>query len=431
MTLIPPYSAPPPAEVAVLGSCLLEAAALEWCYHNLQEDQFLIRDHKKLFEIMKRMHRMGTPVDLVTLSGNMTEHEKKTYYPAAVGLIEAVQSPRNVRHYSDLMHKAYVNRELEKLYDKIKADPFDVETQKGIRSLWDSLTAKQNSIVSMNDMAKKYPDILEDRKSGKTLRVLSGYEELDTVTGGFHQGNLVVIGARTSIGKTSFLLNLTTRYLNRGLKVLFISAEMLFEELMDRLVSMDSKVYVSKLRSGNLEKTDFSKIMNSLGDFDKQKFWCLEGGRMGINRIRSAVETTSPDIVCVDFIQRFTPPSYNISKASYLSDVANELKNLAKEKRIVVIAASQLNRDIEKSKREDPQLSDYKDSGGIEEAADYSIMLTAEKDDGSMMRGITAHVNKARSGPCGSVQFDFEKGFTLFKEKNFREDLPYENGNQN
>ncbi len=414
-------------ELAVLGSCLLDPVALEWAYYNIPEDEFLIRDNRKLYQIMLRMHKAGSPVDLTTMEGNLTENEKKNYYGYAVQAIEAVQTPKNVRHYGDLVHKNYVTTELDKLYEKIKADPFDVEVQKKIRLLWDSLAAKKNSIVPLSEMAKIYPDILEDRKSGKSLRLLSGYEELDSVTGGFHQGNLVVVGARTSVGKTSFLLNLTLRYLNRNFKVLFISAEMLFEELMDRLVSMTSKVFVSKLRTGNLEKIDYPKVLDSLGEFDKKQFWCLEGGRMGLNRIRNAVETTLPDVVCVDFIQRFTPPNYNISKASYLSDVANELKNLAKEKRIVVIAASQLNRDIEKSKREDPQLSDYKDSGGIEEAADYSIMLTAEKDDGTMMRKVMAHVNKARSGPCGVVEFDFEKGFTLFRERNFPDGLLNEN----
>lgn len=405
------------AEMAVVGSCLIERSCLEWAYYNIPEEEFISKENKKIFQVLKRMHKAGTPVDVTTVEGNLTGYEKKSYWHHVQLLTEKVQSTLNVRHYGEIMHKNYVVSELNKRYEKIKSDPFNIEVQKEIRGLWDSLVAKQNSIIPISDMALKYPDILMDRKSGKSLRILSGYPEFDALTGGFHQGNLVVLGARTSVGKTSFLLNLCIQYMEQNLRILFISAEMLFDELMDRMVSMKSSVYISKLRSGNINDIDNKQIHKSLSGLHGKNFWCLDGGRMGVNRIRTAVEIVKPEVIFVDFIQRFTPPSYNIPRAAYLSDVANELKDLAKEKRIVVIAASQLNRDIEKSDRPDPRLSDYKDSGGIEESADYSLMLVADKESEDIdSKLIKVHINKARSGPCGVVEFGFQKSFTLFTE---------------
>ena len=143
---------------------------------------------------------------------------------------------------------------------------------------------------------------------------------------------------------------------------------------------------------------------------------------MSMSRVRLAMEVIKPEVIFVDFIQRFTPPNPNMNRAAYFSDVANELKNIAKEKRILVVAASQLNRGMEKEGRGDPQLSDYKESGGIEEAADYSMMIAPKKSgvDDMVKKELVLHLNKSRNGPTGKVFFDMLKPRTLFTESQYQ-----------
>lgn len=408
-------------EGAVLGSCLASKEAINYAFYHLPEEYFLEAKNKALFGVYKRLFKSGVDIDPITVLGSMSDYEKKKIggEKYVLGLAEAVPTALNIRHYVSLVRKKYVLVNLAERYDKAKANPLDIENQKEIRKLWDEVNGDDNAVVDAREATLRYTDTLAARKSGKFDRILSGFDQMDAIVGGFYRGNMVILGARTSVGKTSFLLNMAMNFVRRKVKVLFVSAEMTWDELLDRIVSAESGVFVSKLRRGDLQQDDYAKVGIHLAEIADMPLYCIDGGRMSIARIRLAVEIVKPDAIYVDFIQRFTPPNPNQNRAAFFSDLANDLKALAMEKKIVVVAASQMNREIERQERRDPQLSDLKESGGIEEAADVAILMQAEKQEDVMSpeRNVTFHIKKNRHGPTGQVEFTFQKTKTNFVEK--------------
>lgn len=408
------------AEFALLGSCFCgDDAAISYVMNEVTDDFFIESKNKMLFKAMERMYRAGVAIDLTTIEGHLTPHEKKMIGMSYVlDLTEKVSSVLNVRHYANITRNRSITLQLNKAYEKIVVDPWNDETRKDIARMWDRLDNSGHSVISLKDATLKYSDTIERRRTGREFRILCGYSNLDNLIGGFYGGNLIAVGARTSLGKTSFLLNIALRFLRQHLRILFISAEMITDEILDRMVAMEADLPISQLRKGAVLDSDLRRMNDNLSKFHELPMWFLEGGKMSLSRLRHAVDAVNPSVVFIDFLQRFVPPNPAMNRAAYFSDLANEFKTLAMNKKIVVFAASQLNRDIEREGTRPPQLSDFKESGGIEEAADIAILLQAKKNEDSFeQKGITMHICKHRSGPTGRIDFIFKKARTMFFEE--------------
>lgn len=427
-TRVPSAAEASTAEFAVLGSCFCgDAAATDYVVKEVEEDHFLDAKNKMLFKVVKRMHQTGVPIEVTTVEGHLTAHEKKMVGIAhVVDLTEKVGHVMNVRHYANIMRNRAITVQINKQYEKLIADPFNDEAQKEVSRLWDKLNNNGQSVVSLQEGTMSYVETIERRRAGREFRIMTGYGKLDDTVGGFFGGNLIAVGARTSLGKTSLLLNFALRFLQHKLRILFVSAEMITDEILDRMVAMDADLPISKLRKGHIYDEDLKKLHTTLGKFHELPMWFLEGGKMSLSRLRTAVDAVNPSIVFVDFIQRFVPPNPAMNRAAYFSDLANEFKAMALSKKMVVFAASQLNRDIEKdsAKGRAPNLSDFKESGGIEESADIAMLLQGKKptkgDNPNFAlthKKITMHICKHRNGPTGQINFVFEKGRTMFFEE--------------
>jgi len=349
--------------------------------------------------------------------------------PYIIELTDKVQTSLNVRHYWTIMRNRAITVQINKQYEKLIADPFSDDAQKEVSRLWDRLNNNGQTVITLKDATLRYSDTLELRRTGREFRITTGYGQLDEKIGGFFGGNLVAVGARTSLGKTSLLLNIALRFLKQNLRVLFVSAEMITDEILDRMVSMDADLPISHLRKGKLTDEDFRRVNDCLARFHELPLGFLEGGKMSLSRLRTAVDAVNPSVVFVDFIQRFVPPNPSMNRAAYFSDLANEFKAMAMGKKMVVFCASQLNRDIEKDnkgKGRSPNLSDFKESGGIEEACDIAILLqSVKKDETTDIKKITLHVCKHRNGPTGQIPFVFMKARTLFFEEETEIETPY------
>lgn len=414
------------AEFAVLGSCFCSHEAIHYVVTSVDEEHFVEPKNRMLFKVLKRLYNTGVSIDLVTVEGHLTAHEKKYIAtPMLVDLTEKVQTAANVRHYASLMRNHALVIQINKHYEKLRADPFNEEARKDLARLWDKLSNNGQSVVSLKDATLKYTDTVERRRSGKEFRIVTGYSTFDNAVNGFYGGNLVAVGARTSLGKTSLLINFALRFLRQGLRVLFVSAEMVSDEILDRMVSMDADIPISSLRRGILSGDQQQQMLRVIAQYHEQPMWFIEGGKMSLNRLRTAIEAVNPSVIFVDFIQRFVPPNPAMNRAAYFSDLVNELKAMALDRKMVVLVASQLNRDIEKDnkgKGREPQLSDFKESGGIEEAADIAILLQAkrpgknEPPEGDVRR-VVLHVCKHRNGPTGKINFMFKKSRTQFYEE--------------
>lgn len=420
---------PSSAEFAVLGSVLVGVDEVNsYALREIDEDHFLEPKNKMLFKVFARMYKIGVPIDVMTTEGHLTAHEKKMIgLPYLVELTEKVPTALNVRHYHTIMRNRALTSQINKQYEKLMADPFNDDAQKEVSRLWDRLNNQGQTVVSLKQATMNYAETMERRRTGREFTILSGYGNLDRMIGGFFGGNLVAVGARTSLGKTSLLLNIAMNFLKQNLRVLFVSAEMIADEILDRMTAMDADLPIAKLRKGHIYDDDLKKFHTSLEKFHELPMWFLEGGKMSIGRLRTAIDATNPSVVFVDFIQRFVPPNPSMNRAAYYSDLANEFKATAMNKKMVVFCASQLSRDIEKDnngKGRAPSLSDFKESGGIEEAADIAMLLQAQKkEETPLQKKIIVHVLKHRNGPTGTVPFQFMKARTMFFEEEDEPDM--------
>lgn len=410
------------AEYAVVGSCLCgNHEALSYAVRNVDEDHFVEPKNKSLFKVIKRLYSSGVNVDAVTVEGHLTAHEKKVIgLSYIIELTEKVSQALNVRHYHAIMRNRAIISQINKQYEKLRADPFNDEARKEVSQLWDKLSFQGSTVVSLKDATLKYVETIERRKAGREFKVLSGYSSIDDRVGGFYGGNLIAVGARTSLGKTSLLLNFALNFLKQNMRVLFVSAEMITDEIMDRMVSMEENIAISTLRKGTVTDDDLRNATKRLERFNELPMWFLEGGKMTMTRLRTAVDAVNPSVIFIDFIQRFVPPNPAMNRAAYFSDLANEFKALAMEKKIIVFVASQLNRDIERkdAKGRAPNLSDFKESGGIEEACDIAFLLESKKNEETpLFKKIVLHICKHRSGPTGTVPLMFWKARTKFVEE--------------
>jgi len=406
------------SERAVLGSCMVSQEAMQFAFFNLEDEHFSNSTNRALFKGMKRLFKEGMEVDPVTLLGGLSQKEL-----AGAGgrenifqITEDVPTALHVQHYASNMRRHACEAKLSKLYDQSKQDPTSVEIQAKIRQVWDQLNGQGGAVMDAKKGVMRYQEVLEARLNGRIERIKTGFEKFDWLTGGFHRGNLAVFGARTSIGKTSVLLSIAVRFLFRNFRILFLSAEMTFDELLDRIVAAKTDTPLGRIRN-DITNEDFKAAQGVCSELFERPLFVLEGGRLNLSRIRSAIETVQPDIVVVDYLQRISPPSEG-NRAAFYSDAANELKAIALEKKVVVFCASQLNREIEKGDEREPKLSDLKESGGIEEAADLVILMSPKKNDPlEPERDVDFLVLKHRNGPTGKVEFTFKKSTASFEEK--------------
>lgn len=406
-------------EDCVLGSCLIDHHAMGWAHRSIEPEHFTSKANRQIFEIMNSLYTTGRPVDVVTVAGEMGPTLKKAIdLKKLTQAIENTPSASTIEHYADLMRKGSIAFRLDKLYAKLRDDPGDEDAQKDAKRLWDDFGGRIGSAKTMQEAIAGYRRTLDDRKNSRDFHINTGFSKLDELTGGFYGGYMVALGARTSVGKTTAFLHLAYRFLRQKAKTLFISAEMSSDEIIDRLVSMNCEIPAKVLRRGKFEQFDRTRIEDKLTEWTKLPMVWIEGGRMSLTRMRAAIQTYRPSVVFVDFIQRFTPSNPNIQRAAYFSDLANEMKAIAMEQRLVCFAASQLGRAVEFDKNKKPELHHFKESGGIEEASDICIGIhplpEEETDDFRQMDWI---VLKHRHGPVGTVRFMFKKAFTQFFEK--------------
>ncbi len=398
---------------------------MSWAHRSVDPTHFVSKVNRNLFELLDSMYQSGKPIDLVTVQGNLSPSQRKNIdLEKLVKATDSVQRIGNIEHYAELMRKGSVSWRLERLYEELKTDPGDEEGQREVKRLWDEFAGRIGSAKTMPEAIDQYKRTLQDRAQHRYFRILTGFEKFDDIVGGFYEGNLVALGARTSLGKTTAFLHFAYRFLRQQAKVLFISAEMSCDEMLDRLVSMNCNIQAKDLRRGKINTEEMKRLYGRLDDFKELPMVWIEGGRMSLTRMRTAIQTYRPQIVFVDFIQRFTPSNPNMNRPAYFSDLVNEMKAISMEQKLICFAASQLSRAIELGDKRSPRLSDYKESGGIEEASDIAIAIHAveEYDAKSEFREMEWLVLKNRHGPTGSVEFTFRKPYTQFFEKETRYD---------
>lgn len=268
----------------------------------------------------------------------------------------------------------------------------------------------------MAESLSRYMATIDRRIQGREVGFQVAYPTLHRMTAGIHKGTLWTMGGRTSRGKTSAMLQMALTLAQRGFKTLFISAEMTDIELNDRMIAMISNVPLVTLRTAAVHGV-MAQVNRAIEKLHSIPLVISFGGQMTMDRVMLQTDTYEPDVVVVDYLQRFVAPvGGSNSRSAFYSDVANGLKALAMDKKIGVITGSQLSRSIEFRDDQTPTLADLKESGGIEEASDLVVLLNIPHYGENGFRRGEFIVAKHRNGPLGTFPVIFREATTAFQE---------------
>ena len=385
---------------------------------------------------MVELFNEGKPVDLVTLQNRLREKDVPPEISSMEfvrDLLNAVPTSANVRHYANIVSEKAVLRRLIKLTEEIENDcylnkePVEVimeETEKkmfqllGQRNSGDFMPIRQVVINTLENIERA------SKTKGNVTGIPTGFTDLDYKTSGLQNSDFILIAARPSMGKTAFVLNIA-QYMafKKDKAVAIFSLEMSREQLMNRLLSMESKVDSQHLRTGNLKDDEWSKLIESAGMIGESRLMIDDTPGISIGEMRSKCRKYKLehclDIIIIDYLQLMSGSgkSSSESRQQEISDISRSLKALARELNVPVVALSQLSRAVEQRTDHRPMLSDLRESGAIEQDAD--VVMFIYRDDyynkDSENKGIAEIIiAKQRNGPIGTVNLVWLPDYTKF-----------------
>ena len=441
---VPPHDIE--AEKAVLSAILLDNDAIHNVVTEVGEDDFYHPSHQMLYRAMTRLRDENEPVDLTTLASYLKGEAILDSVGGPVALAEIADyeaTPANIVHYAKIVRECAIKRHLISSASEIVALGYDHGEQ--ANSLLDEAESKIFALskekassslspmsVEMHD-AVNHIDMLMNR-SGELTGLSTGYEKLDEMTGGLQGGDLFILAARPSMGKTAFALNVGRNMaIDHGKKVAIFSLEMTTRSLVMRMLSTDSQVDFGLFRSGLISTEAHSRLMAAAGRLAEAGIWIDDTGAASVLEMRAKCRRLHSmqglDCVIVDYLQLARGDRNVQSREQEISEISRGLKGLAKELDCPVIALSQLNRGPETRKDDKrPMLADLRESGAIEQDADViafiyrDIVYNKETEFENLAELIIA---KQRNGPTGTVKLEFEGRFAQFRDWTLS-DNPYE-----
>ncbi len=420
-----PYSLD--AEQSVLGSILIDPECFDDIAQIIKADDFYLETHGEIFALMQKYSMQSKSIDVITLINSLVSDGVYEDDAAARSyiklLVDIVPGSANAKDYAEIVRDKATLRRLINATEEIQKDAYsegeDVSkivdlaeqrifeiAEKNIRR---DFVHIRDVIVETYERLSKLQDGNEEELHG----VDTGFTDLDRYIGGFGKGNLIIVGARPGIGKTSFCLNLGTNIAKKTKKaVCFFSLEMSSEELVSRVISSEAMVLSERLRSGKLDKDDWSKIATASSVLSETDIYIDDTSNIGLTAMKAKLRRIKNlGLVVVDYLQLMESETKRRdgSRVNEIGDISRGLKLLAKELNIPVIVCSQLSRSSEKEKERKPMLSDLRDSGSIEQDADMVIFLSRDfyGNDPEKANLVDVTLAKNRHGSSGTVQMSW------------------------
>src|SRR3989344_3285869 len=431
---IPPQSLE--SEKAVLGSIMLRKDAMHEVEDVISPDSFYAEKHKKIFQAMLDLSSKNEPIDMLSLS---TKLEEKKLLESVGGnrylaeIVNVVPSSTNIKHYAEIVQKKYVLRSLIEAADYVSELAFE-EGDDHMEDILDMAekkifsvvsTPKNQKFTSLKDALPEAYERLEKLHEHKgMLRGLpTGFRDLDTMLSGLQNSDLVILAARPSMGKTTLALDMARMAgVIHDKSVLIFSLEMSSQQLVDRMLSAESRVNAWHLRTGRISSDrEFSQIRDSLDKLAKAKIFIDDQPGNSIVRMKALSRRIKAekglDFIIVDYLQLMTTSKNYDSMVNQVTEISRSLKSLAKELDVPVLALSQLSRAVE-SRGGKPRLSDLRDSGSIEQDADVVMFLHRDdkgKDESEKTNIVEILIEKHRNGPIGKIELYFDEKTTTFQ----------------
>ena len=430
------------AEKMVLSCILTNPQAIESVIKNLTIDTFYFKNHQELFKAILFMYQSKQAIDLVTLTTFLQDNGLINKIGGVKVLIELLNQIPNfvyLDEYIRLMKDKFLRRSLIKIgYKAINSSyitnfPLETILNEFEQELF-NLT-NQFKLTELTSSTELIYDIFLELKqkaiSPSLPGLTSGFYGLDSLTQGFQKSDLIIMAGRPSIGKTAFSLSVSLNIINYSkLPVIVFSLEMSKEQIIYRLLSMETNISQSRLRSGKLYKTDWIKLNKILKILSKLPLFIDDSSDLSVQDIRIKIKTIlfqykTVGLVTIDYLQLMENSILkNGNRAQELSQITRGLKNLAREFNIPIIALSQLSRNIETRSDKKPILSDLRESGSIEQDADLVLMLYENEKNNpnstksNFIKIIDLIIAKQRNGPTGKIQLQFDQKRTKYLNRN-------------
>jgi replicative DNA helicase len=445
---IPPQSGE--AEASLLGAILIDSDAIVKVADTVTHDDFYEDRHRRIYEAAHTLYEKRSPIDVLTLADQL----KATGFLDMVGgaaylteLTNFVPTAAHAEQYAEIIAQKAIRRRLIKASQDIVALGYDEE--KELQELVESAEVKlfevsqrhvKQDITSLETILGESFDRLDElhKDKGKIRGVPTGFADMDNILAGLQRSDLFILAARPSMGKTALALNLAHNVaVKAGLPVLIFSLEMSKEQLVDRMLSMESGVDAWALRTGNLSDADFEKIGHAMGALSEAQIYIDDSPGISVSDMRTKARRESHQrplgLIIVDYLQLMSGTSRfgggDGNRVQEISEISRGLKGIARELNVAVVALSQLSRSVESRSPQIPQLQDLRESGSIEQDADVVAFIYREEyyNPESEKKNIAEiFIRKHRNGPTGAVELYFERDKQRFRGIDKKHSTPFD-----
>jgi replicative DNA helicase len=436
----PPYA--PEAEVSVLGGMLIDGDAVAKAIEVVDDTMFYREANRRVFRAMARLFQRGQVVDPVTLGEDLS----KTDELEAIGgmsyiaeLLDAVPTAANIDYHARIVRERALLRRLIEASSHIIRDAYE-SGERTVEQVLDEAEQRIFQVAQSHEREgfvwiKKilYPTFekieqLQASKGGIT-GVSSGIHNLDEMTGGLQRGDLIIVAARPSMGKTAFVTGVALHAaISQQVPVALFSLEMSKQQVVQRMLCSEALVDLGRLLRGRLQDDDFGRLAQAAGHLNTAPVWIDDSGSVSILEMRAKARRLKADqpelgLIVVDYIQLMTAGSDAENRQQEVSSISRGLKALAKELEVPIVALSQLSRAPEQRSDHRPQLSDLRESGSIEQDADLVMFLyrpeyyhtAADAQEKGLQGKAELIISKQRNGPTGAVDLFFRKECARFE----------------
>lgn len=429
-----PYSAE--AEQAVLGAMIMSKDAIQAASEILVPEDFYQQKFALLYSTILELTNEGKVVDIVTLQDRLKTKDvpqDMSSLSFISQIARSVPTAANVRHYADIVKEKAIKRRLiaaaEKIENQCYLDREDLDSvldlsEKQVFEI--SQNRRTSEFESIKDIVLRAIDNIEaaSKSKGSVTGVATGFYELDYKLAGLQNSDLILLAARPSMGKTALALNIA-EYVVTKLRVptAFFSLEMSKIQLVNRLISMDSRVQAQSIRTGQLNDNDWTAITDSARKLSGSTLFIDDTPSISVSELRSKCRKLKLEqglgLIIIDYLQLMTATTGKASESRQqeISEISRSLKAIAREVNCPVLALSQLSRAVEGRPDKRPMLSDLRESGAIEQDADVVMFIYRDEyyNHDSEKKGIAeVIIGKQRNGPTGTVELGAQLEFTRF-----------------
>ncbi len=439
------------AEISVLGAMLQDSNAVLRAAEQLQPEDFYHPEHKEIFTTLADMNRQQTAIDLVTVQAELSRRGTLDGVGGIKYLMKInaeVPTAANVQSYIDIVREKSTLRKLIAASQGIMKDCYsqDKELQEVLanaeKSIFDIVMNRQGGeeLRPISEGLEKAYSIIEEnaKHPNEIIGVPTGFIDLDSMLTGLHPGELIIVGARPAMGKTSFAMNIAEyAAVNKGKTTAVFTLEMPREQIALRMLCSDARVDMQRVRKGILHDDDWMRLARSLGPLAASPMYIDDTAALSPTQLRSRcrrlmMEKDGLDLIVIDYLGLMRSDGRTENRNMEISEISRRLKAIALELKIPIVACAQLSRANKDRIDKRPVLSDLRDSGSIEQDADVVMFLhreeyynkdTEDKNIGEVI------VSKQRSGPLGTVRLAWLSESTTFanlaKDKGPAGDAPY------